>query len=82
MYVYMYIYTYTYTYIYIHIHICIYMYMCVYIYIYIYTHRQAGADVILVPSAFMPTTGAAHWEILLRARAIETQCYVGAAAQV
>jgi len=43
--------------------------------------RRAGADVILVPSAFMPTTGAAHWEVLLRARAIETQCYVGAAAQ-
>jgi deaminated glutathione amidase len=44
--------------------------------------RRAGADVILVPSAFMRGTGAAHWEVLLRARAIETQCYVGAAAQV
>ena len=40
-----------------------------------------GADVLLAPSAFMPTTGAAHWEVLLRARAIETQCYVAAAAQ-
>jgi deaminated glutathione amidase len=43
--------------------------------------RQAGAAVHLVPSAFMPGTGRAHWEVLLRARAIETQCYVGAAAQ-
>jgi nitrilase len=36
---------------------------------------------IVVPSAFTATTGAAHWEILLRARAIENQCYVLAAAQ-
>jgi deaminated glutathione amidase len=43
--------------------------------------RQAGATVILVPSAFMPGTGLAHWEVLLRARAIETQSYVAAAAQ-
>lgn len=43
--------------------------------------RAAGATVLLVPSAFMPSTGAAHWETLLRARAIETQCYVAAAAQ-
>jgi len=43
--------------------------------------REAGAHLILVPSAFMPTTGEAHWEVLLRARAIETQCYVAAAAQ-
>jgi predicted amidohydrolase len=43
--------------------------------------RDAGAQVLLIPSAFMPTTGAAHWEVLLRARAIETQCYVAAAAQ-
>uniref|UniRef100_A0A7S3PME9 CN hydrolase domain-containing protein n=1 Tax=Aplanochytrium stocchinoi TaxID=215587 RepID=A0A7S3PME9_9STRA len=42
---------------------------------------KAGADVILVPSAFMPTTGKAHWHILLQARAIETQCYIAAAAQ-
>ena len=41
----------------------------------------SGADVILVPSAFMPTTGAAHWHTLLRARAIENQCYVAAPAQ-
>lgn len=36
---------------------------------------------LLVPSAFTVPTGTAHWEILLRARAIETQCYVVAAAQ-
>jgi len=42
---------------------------------------QAGADVLLAPSAFSPTTGAAHWEPLLRARAIETGSYVLAAAQ-
>lgn len=33
-------------------------------------------QVILVPSAFTTVTGDAHWEILLRSRAIETQCYV------
>lgn len=38
-------------------------------------------DLIVVPSAFTYTTGAAHWEILLRARAIENQCYVLAPAQ-
>ena len=42
---------------------------------------KAGADILLVPSAFSPVTGAAHWEPLLRARAIETGCYVLAAAQ-
>jgi predicted amidohydrolase len=42
---------------------------------------QAGADILLVPAAFSPVTGAAHWEPLLRARAIETGCYVLAAAQ-
>lgn len=49
-----------------------------------YLHRalaKAGAQVLLVPSAFSPVTGAAHWEPLLRARAIETGCYVVAAAQ-
>ncbi|XAR72073.1 Nitrilase [Bertholletia excelsa] len=39
------------------------------------------AQVLLVPSAFTKVTGQAHWEVLLRARAIETQCYVIAAAQ-
>ncbi|MDO5611698.1 MAG: carbon-nitrogen hydrolase family protein [Paracoccus sp. (in: a-proteobacteria)] len=42
---------------------------------------QAGADILTVPSAFNPTTGAAHWETLLRARAIETGCFVLAPAQ-
>ncbi len=42
---------------------------------------QAGAEILLVPSAFTPVTGAAHWEPLLRARAIETGCHVLAAAQ-
>ena len=42
---------------------------------------QAGAQVLLVPSAFSSVTGAAHWEPLLRARAIETGCYVLSAAQ-
>mmetsp|Transcript_82342 Transcript_82342/g.255932 ORF Transcript_82342/g.255932 Transcript_82342/m.255932 type:complete len:272 (+) Transcript_82342:2-817(+) len=41
-----------------------------------------GAEVLLVPSAFAMKTGEAHWETLLRCRAIETQCYVFAAAQV
>ncbi len=40
-----------------------------------------GAQIMLVPAAFTSTTGKAHWEILLRARAIETQAYVAAAAQ-
>ncbi len=43
--------------------------------------RRRGADCLLVPSAFTLTTGRDHWEPLLRARAIETQCYVLAAAQ-
>lgn len=42
---------------------------------------QAGAEILLVPAAFSPVTGKAHWESLLRARAIETGCYVLAAAQ-
>ncbi|SFJ66325.1 carbon-nitrogen hydrolase family protein [Jannaschia pohangensis] len=42
---------------------------------------QAGADFLTVPAAFSPVTGAAHWEVLLRARAIETGCFVLAAAQ-
>lgn len=42
---------------------------------------HAGAEIILQPAAFSTVTGAAHWEPLLRARAIETGCYVLAAAQ-
>ena len=40
-----------------------------------------GAQLITVPAAFTAVTGAAHWEPLLRARAIENQCYIVAAAQ-
>lgn len=42
---------------------------------------QAGADIISVPAAFTRPTGEAHWEVLLRARAIETGCFVVAPAQ-
>jgi len=42
---------------------------------------KAGADVLCIPAAFNDTTGAAHWEPLLRARAIENGCYVLAPAQ-
>ena len=44
-------------------------------------HARAGTDLLLVPSAFTHTTGQSHWEILLRARAIENLAYVAAAAQ-
>lgn len=44
-------------------------------------HARAGTDLLLVPSAFTHTTGQAHWEVLLRARAIENQAYVIASAQ-
>ena len=44
-------------------------------------YRQLKADVLLVPSAFTFTTGQAHWEILLRARAIENLAFVLASAQ-
>jgi len=42
---------------------------------------RAGADLLLVPSAFTFATGSAHWEVLCRARAIENQCYLLAANQ-
>ena len=42
---------------------------------------RAGATILTVPAAFSPVTGAAHWHTLLRARAIETGCYVLAPAQ-
>ena len=44
-------------------------------------YRQLQADLLLVPSAFTHTTGQAHWEVLLRARAIENLDFVAAAAQ-
>lgn len=43
--------------------------------------REAGAELISAPAAFTAVTGAAHWEVLVRARAIETQCYLLAAGQ-
>lgn len=44
--------------------------------------RRMGATVLVYPSAFtVPTGKMGHWEVLLRSRAIETQCYVVAAAQ-
>lgn len=49
-----------------------------------YLHRalaQGGASIITVPAAFTRPTGEAHWEVLLRARAIETGCFVLAPAQ-
>lgn len=42
---------------------------------------KAGADFLSIPAAFTHTTGKAHWHILLRARAIETGCFVFAPAQ-
>lgn len=45
------------------------------------TLAQAGAQIVTVPAAFNDTTGAAHWHVLLRARAIETGCFVLAPAQ-
>ena len=42
---------------------------------------QAPADLIMLPAAFTYSTGKAHWDLLLRARAVENQCYLVAAAQ-
>lgn len=42
----------------------------------------AGAELILVPAAFTLYTGKDHWHVLLRARAIENQCYIAAPAQI
>lgn len=42
---------------------------------------KAGAQILTVPAAFSPVSGQAHWQVLLRARAIETGCYVLAPAQ-
>ena len=43
--------------------------------------RRQGAEIITIPSAFTATTGRDHWHVLVRARAIETQSFVVAAAQ-
>ncbi|MEL7545466.1 MAG: carbon-nitrogen hydrolase family protein [Pseudomonadota bacterium] len=45
------------------------------------TLAQAGAEILTVPAAFTKVTGAAHWHTLLKARAIETGCFVLAPAQ-
>ena len=45
-------------------------------------YARKEVDVILVPAAFLVPTGKAHWHVLLRARAIENQCYIIAPAQV
>ena len=45
-----------------------------------YQLRKAGAELIFLPSAFTLQTGKDHWEPLIKARAIETQCYIAAAA--
>lgn len=42
---------------------------------------KQGAEIIAIPAAFTATTGAAHWEVLTRARAIENLCYVVGACQ-
>lgn len=48
----------------------------------LYRHlAQAGADFLTIPSAFTKPTGEAHWHVLMRARAIETGCFVISAAQ-
>lgn len=47
----------------------------------LYLKYAQAVDVILVPSAFLVPTGQAHWHVLLRARAIENQCFVAAPAQ-
>ncbi|XP_055530812.1 nitrilase and fragile histidine triad fusion protein NitFhit isoform X1 [Wyeomyia smithii] len=44
--------------------------------------RKQGAEILTYPSAFAVSTGKAHWEVLLRSRAIENQCFVIAAAQI
>lgn len=46
------------------------------------TLTERGATILTIPSAFTLTTGKDHWEVLIRARAIETQCYVLAPGQV
>ena len=45
------------------------------------TLGHAGADFISIPAAFTATTGAAHWHVLVRARAIETGCFIFAPGQ-
>lgn len=49
--------------------------------LYAHLRSKMGAEVLLIPAAFTVPTGSAHWEVLLRSRAIENQCVVVAAAQ-
>lgn len=44
-------------------------------------YAYQNVDLVLAPAAFLEETGQAHWEVLLRARAIESQCYIAASAQ-
>jgi predicted amidohydrolase len=44
-------------------------------------YAKQGVDLIAIPSAFLQPTGEAHWQVLQRARAIESQCYVVSSAQ-
>lgn len=44
-------------------------------------YAKQGVDILAIPAAFLEPTGEAHWHVLLRARAIESQCFVVAAAQ-
>lgn len=46
-----------------------------------FKYAKQAVDVILIPAAFLVKTGQAHWDVLVRARAIESQCYVLASAQ-
>lgn len=45
-------------------------------------HMKAGCDIITIPAAFNLETGKDHWEVMIRTRAIETQCYVVAPGQI
>ncbi len=48
----------------------------------LYQHlRRQGAEIVFIPSSFTAPTGAAHWETLLKARAVENQVYIAAPAQ-
>lgn len=46
-----------------------------------HAYAALGVEAITIPAAFLVKTGQAHWEVLLRARAIESQCYIIASAQ-
>lgn len=56
--------------------------VCVLVCVFSRERRAAGADVILVPSAFMPTTGEAHWEVRRCSCSCTAACYIAAAVAV